>query len=108
MNLSYVPHLLFVDNKLHSGLPWWLSGKESARNVGDVGLIPGLGRFPREGNVNPFQCSFLRNPMDREAWQATVRGVTKESDITQQLNNSKLHSAFRTFPEFQRADSNHY
>ena len=40
-----------------------------------AGLIPGLGRSPREGNSNPFQYSCLRNPMDRGAWQATVHGV---------------------------------
>ena len=58
-------------------LPWWLSGKESACNVGDVGSIPGLGRSPGEGNGNPLQCSCLENPMDRGAWWATVHGVTK-------------------------------
>ena len=55
--------------------------KEAAYNVGDPGLIPGLGRCPGEGNGNP-QYSCLENPMDREAWKATVHGVTKESDIT--------------------------
>ena len=34
------------------GLPRWLSGKESACNAGDVGLIPGSGRSPGEGNGN--------------------------------------------------------
>ena len=34
------------------GLPWWPSGKESAYSAGDMGLIPGLGRFPGEGNGN--------------------------------------------------------
>ena len=38
--------------------------KASAYNVGDLGLIPGLGRSPREGNGNPLQYSFLENPMD--------------------------------------------
>ena len=51
-------------------LPWWLRGKESACNVGDTGSIPGLGRFPGEGNGNLPQYSCLRNPMDRGAWQA--------------------------------------
>ena len=37
-------------------------------NAGDVGSIPGLGRVPGEGNGNPFQYSYLENPMDREAW----------------------------------------
>ena len=49
-------------------------GKESGPNVGDLGSIPGLGRFPGEGNGNPLQCSCLENPMDREAWRATVHG----------------------------------
>ena len=52
-------------------------GKESARNAGDLGLIPGLERSPGEGNGNPLQYSCLENPMDRGAWQATVHGVTK-------------------------------
>jgi len=51
-------------------------------NAGDMGLIPGLERSPREGNDNPLQYSCLGNPMDREAWQVTVHGVTKESDMT--------------------------
>ena len=51
-------------------------------NAGDVGSIPGFGRSPGGGNGNPLQCSCLENPMDRGAWQATVQGVTKESDTT--------------------------
>ena len=51
--------------------------KASACNVGDLSLIPGLGRSPGEGNGNPLQYSCLENPMDRGAWQATVHGVTK-------------------------------
>ena len=39
-------------------------GKASAYNARDPGLIPGLGRFPGEGNGNPFQYSCLENPMD--------------------------------------------
>ena len=52
-------------------------GKESAYNAGDPGLIPGLGRSPGEGYGNPLQYSCLENPMDKEAWQAIVHGVTK-------------------------------
>ena len=63
-------------NFLHSSV-----SKESARNAGDLGSIPGLGRFPGEGNGNPLQYSCLENPMDRGAWWATVHGVT-ESDTT--------------------------
>ena len=56
--------------------------KNPHANAGDVALIPGLGRFPGEGNNNLLQVFCLGNPMDREAWQATVQGVAKESDMT--------------------------
>ena len=46
-------------------------------NARDTGLVPGSGRSPGEGNGNPFQYSFLENPMDRGAWQATVHGIAK-------------------------------
>ena len=42
--------------------------KVSASNAGDLGLIPGLGRSPDEGNGNPLQYSCLENPMDGGAW----------------------------------------
>ena len=57
-------------------------GKESAFSAGDVGLIPGLGRSPGEGNGNPLQYFCLENSMDSGAWWATVYGVTKESDMS--------------------------
>ena len=53
------------------GLPWWLSGKESAHQAGNVGLIPGLGRSSGEGNGNPLQYSCLENPTNRGAWWVT-------------------------------------
>ena len=49
---------------------------------------PGSGRSPGEESGNPLQYSCLGNRVDRGAWQATVHGVTKESDMTEQLNNS--------------------
>ena len=51
--------------------------KASAYNVGDLGLIPGLGRSPGEENGNPLQYSCLENPMDRGAWWAVVHGVMR-------------------------------
>ena len=57
------------------GFPDDSDGKESARNAGDQGSIPGSGRSPGEGNGNPFQYRSLENPMDRGAWWATVHGV---------------------------------
>ena len=55
-------------------------GKESACDAEDLGLIPGLGGSPGEGDGNPLQCFCLGNPMDRGAWWATVHGIT-ESDM---------------------------
>ena len=52
-------------------------GKESACQAGDLGSIPGWGRFPGKGNGNPLQYSCLKNPMDRGAWRATVHGVAR-------------------------------
>ena len=49
----------------------------------DLGSIPASGRSPGEGNGNPPQYCCLENPMDRGAWQATLHGVTKESDMTE-------------------------
>ena len=53
--------------------------KNPPANVGDAGLIPGLGRSPGEGNGNPLQHSCLENPMDRGTWWATVHGVAKST-----------------------------
>ena len=58
------------------------AGKESACNVGDLGLIPGLGRSPGEGNGCPLQYSCLEISVDREAWQATVHGVTSRTQLS--------------------------
>ena len=57
--------------------PSWLSGKESACNAGDGGLIPGSGGSPEEGHGNPLQYPCLENSMDWGAWWATVHGITK-------------------------------
>ena len=62
--------------------------KESACNVGDLGLIPGLGRSPGEGNGNPLQYSCLENPMDGGAWGARVHGVAKSQTG---LNDEHFH-----------------
>ena len=57
--------------------PGGSDGEESACNVGDPGLIPGLERCAGEGKGYPLQFSCLENPMGREAWQATIHGVAK-------------------------------
>ena len=58
-------------------IPGGLDSKESACNAGDLGSIPGLGRFPGEGNGYLLQYSYVENSMDRRAWRATVHEVTK-------------------------------
>ena len=64
------------------GFPTGSVVRNAAANAGDVGLIPGSGRFPGEGNGNPLQCYCLETTIDRGAWQATVPGVAKVSDMT--------------------------
>ena len=59
-------------------------------HIRDAGSIPGLGRSPGGGHGHPLQYFCLENPMDRAAWQATVRGVTKSwAPLTQQRAHKK-------------------
>ena len=58
--------------------------KASACNAGDLGLIPGSGRSPGEGNGNPLQYSGLENPTDREAWWLQFRDLKR---VRTQLND---------------------
>ena len=59
------------------GFPGGSDGNESACNVGDLGLIPELGRSLGGENGNPLQYSCCGSPMDRGACRATVHGVAK-------------------------------
>ena len=63
-------------------------GDESAYNAGELSLIPGFGRSPREGNDNPLLYSCLENPMERGAWWAPLNGAWGciESDTTERLS----------------------
>ena len=49
----------------------------NAGDAGDVGLIPGSGRFSGGGHGNPLQYSCLENPKDRGAWRTTVQEVVE-------------------------------
>ena len=72
---SYPPNYLQWEYGQESGKEGFLygsAGKESAYNMGDLGLIPGLGRSPGEGNSYPLQYSGLENSMD-----CIVHGVAK-------------------------------
>ena len=71
------------------GFPGASDGKASAHNVGDLGLLPGPGRSPGEGNGNPLHYSCLENSMDGGAWWATVHGVAKSQT---QLSNFTFFS----------------
>ena len=69
------------------GFPDGVNGKEPSANAGDtgdVGSIPGSGRYPGGGNGNPLQYSCLENPRDRAAWQAPYG--CKDLDMTERLN----------------------
>ena len=72
--------------KLSMGFAGGSEVKATACNVGDLSSIPGSGRSPEEGNVNPLQYSCLENLMDGGAWSATVHRVAKRqtrlSDFT--------------------------
>ena len=70
---------LYLYLKFSWGLPSGSVVKKSPANAGDAGSVSGLGRSPGEGNGNPLQYSCLENPMDREAWWATVHGDTTSS-----------------------------
>ena len=84
------------------GLPWWLRWQGVCLNAGNLGLIPGLGRFPGEENWNPLQYSGLENPMDRWSWQAAGCGVAKSWTWLKQfsmhacINQGRLEYAAET------------
>ena len=68
------------------GFPGGSDGKEFACSVGDVYLIPGLGRSFGVGHGNPLQDPCLKNPMNRGAWRAIVHGVAKSPTCLKQLS----------------------
>ena len=71
-----------------------LAAKNSPANAeasGDMCSIPGSGRSPGEGHDNPLQYSCLENPMDREAWWATVHGVAKSGT---RLSDATAHTMY--------------
>ena len=68
---------------IHRGFPGGSDGKESACNVGDLGLIPGLGRFPGGGHGNSLQYSCLENPHGERNLAGYSPWGRKESDTTE-------------------------
>ena len=62
----------------------------NARDIRDIGLIPGSGRSSGGGNGNPLQYSCLENPMDRGAWQAKVYRASKSRTRMKQLSTHMM------------------
>ena len=75
-----------MDQSLHGTFPGGSDSKASVYNVKDLGSIPGLGRFPGEGNGNRLQYSCLENPMDRGAWCRLLSMGSKELGTTERLH----------------------
>ena len=66
----------------------------NARDTRDIGLNPGLGRFPGVGNGTPLQYSCLRNPMDGGAWWTTVHGVAKsQTRLSDLARHTHMHES---------------
>ena len=72
-----VSHFSTVDNLIDNKVRGFPGGSDGKESTCSVGLIPGSGRSPGEGNGNPLQYSCLENPMDRGAWRAVVYGVQR-------------------------------
>ena len=97
-------HQLYISNVLSSdlileeikgyypqGFPGGTMIENPPANVGDSGLIPGLGRSPGISNGNPLQYSCLENSMDRAAWTATVHGVAESQTRLTHLHACITH-----------------
>ena len=84
-------------DSVSKGLPWWLSGKESACNAGDPDLIPRSGRSPGGGHSDPLQCSCLEKSMDRGAWWAIVHRVAKSRTQLKWLNTHTAQFLYLLF-----------
>ena len=67
---------------------------DNARDAGDTGSVPGLGRSPGGGNSSPLQYSHRENPLYRRAWWAAVLGAT-EQDITEHMRNGGVSFLFK-------------
>ena len=101
--------LLEPDGFVAWGFPGGTVVKNLPANTGaprDMGLIPGLGRSPGEGNGKPLQYSCLENSMDRGAWQPAVREIA-ESDKTEHTYTHKKCSFFCHMEAFSTKFTKH-
>ena len=88
--VSASPHLLGLGFFFLAllGFPGGSDGKESTCNVGDLGLIPGMGRYPGGGLGNPLQYPCLENPHGQRSLVGYSPWGHKESDMTEQLSTA--------------------
>ena len=82
------------------GFPGGSDCKESACSAGDLGLIPGLGRSPGEGNGNPFQYSYVENPYGQRSLYGCSPWGRKESETTGQLSTVCINTFLNPHPYF--------
>ena len=83
------------ERNYYGRFPGGSAGKESTCNAGDLGFIPGWGRFPREGKGYPFQYSGLENSMD-----CIVHGVANS-----RTRLSDFHFHFLTLTQCNRGQT---
>ena len=81
MYIPLIKYICFIIVMI-THFPGALVVKTPPPSAGDVGLIPGSGRSPGEGNGNPLQNFCLGNPMDSGAWWATIHGTANMLDTT--------------------------
>ena len=97
---SWVRKIPWRRDKLPSpvflGFPGGSDGKESTCNVGDLGLIPWLGRSTGGGHGNPLQYSCLENPHCQRSLEGYSPWGCKELDMTEQLSTAQ-HKLYRTY-----------
>ena len=76
----------------------------NAGDIGDLGSVPGLGRYPRGGHVNPLQCYCLENPMDGGAWRAAVYGVAQSWTRLKRLSSSSSRKDIKNIAKMVNCD----
>ena len=83
-------YFIYGNVYMSNGLPRWLNGRESACNAGDVGLIPGSGRSPGEGNGSLYQCSCLGKPENQERKGTGGTGGSGEMLVSKIVSDSLM------------------
>ena len=91
---------VYIQYSASRGLPRWLSGTESTGQCRRLRFHPWVGKIPWRRKWQPTPAFLPGNPMDTGAWRAAVPAVAKQTDTTEQLNNSKSCASFRLSPKF--------